>query len=120
NSTVRTAQLRTQSLVQQLVLRSKLRFQLHIRTLRRAAEAVTADFRHEYQAAAEAENQSPDLWRLLDLEAHDFDLITKETLLAFRAFLPCLRDSDLPRFAAELKAVMPRGVRAVSVAAAVE
>ncbi len=112
--------MRTHELVQQLVFRSKLRFQLHIRTLRRAAEAVTADFRSEYQAADEAENQSPDLWRLLDLEAHDFDLITKETLLAFRAFLPCLRDSDLPRFAAELKAVMPRGVRAVSVAAAVE
>ena len=108
--------MRTHELVQQLVFRSKLRFQLHIRTLRRAAEAVTADFRNEYQAADEAENQSPDLWRLLDLEAHDFDLITKETLLAFRAFLPCLRDSDLAGFAAEIKSVMPRGVRTVSVA----
>ena len=108
--------MRTHELVQQLVFRSKLRFQLHIRTLRRAAETVTADFRHEYQAADDAENQSPDLWRLLDLEAHDFDLITKETLLAFRAFLPCLRDSDLAGFAAEIKSVMPRGVRTVSVA----
>ena len=108
--------MRTHELVQQLVFRSKLRFQLHVRTLRRAAETVTADFSQEYQAADGAQSQSPDLWRLLDLEAHDFDLITKETLLAFRAFLPCLRDSDLPRFAAELKAVMPRGVRAVSVA----
>jgi len=108
--------MRTHELVQQLVFRSKLRFQLHIRTLRRAAETVTADFRHEYHAAEDAGNQSPDLWRLLDLEAHDFDLITKETLLAFRAFLPCLRDSDLAGFAAEIKSVMPRGVRTVSVA----
>ena len=108
--------IRTHELVQQLVFRSKLRFQLHIRTLRRAAETVTADFRHEYHAAEDAGNQSPDLWRLLDLEAHDFDLITKETLLAFRAFLPCLRDSDLAGFAAEIKSVMPRGVRTVSVA----
>ena len=108
--------MRTHELVQQLVFRSKLRFQLHIRTLRRAAETVTADFRHEFHAAEDAGNQSPDLWRLLDLEAHDFDLITKETLLAFRAFLPCLRDSDLAGFAAEIKSVMPRGVRTVSVA----
>jgi len=108
--------MRTHELVQQLVFRSKLRFQLHIRTLRRAAETVTADFRHEYHAAEDAGNQSPDLWRLLDLEAHDFDLITKETLLAFRTFLPCLRDSDLAGFAAEIKSVMPRGVRTVSVA----
>jgi hypothetical protein len=108
--------MRTHELVQQLVFRSKLRFQLHVRTLRRAAETVTADFRHEYDAADDARDQSPDLWRLLDLEAHDFDLITKETLLAFRAFLPCLRDSDLAGFAAEIKSVMPRGVRTVSVA----
>ena len=108
--------MRTHELVQQLVVRCKLRFQLHIRTLRRAAETVTADFRHEFHAAEDAGNQSPDLWRLLDLEAHDFDLITKETLLAFRAFLPCLRDSDLAGFAAEIKSVMPRGVRTVSVA----
>jgi len=108
--------MRTHELVQQLVFRSKLRFQLHVRTLRRAAETVTADFSHEYQAADGAQSQSPDLWRLLDLEAHDFDLITKETLLAFRAFLPCLRDSDLAGFAAEIKSVMPRGVRTVSVA----
>jgi len=108
--------MRTHELVQQLVFRSKLRFQLHVRTLRRAAETVTADFSQEYQAADGAQSQSPDLWRLLDLEAHDFDLITKETLLAFRAFLPCLRDSDLAGFAAEIKSVMPRGVRTVSVA----
>src|SRR2546422_7990325 len=98
---------------QQLVFRSKLRFQLHVRTLRRAAETVTADFSHEYQAADGAQSQSPYLWRLLDLEAHDFDLITKETLLAFRAFLACLRDTDLAGFAAEIKSVMPRGVRTV-------
>ena len=109
--------IRMHEVVSQLVFRSKLRFNLHIRTLRRAVETLTVDFRQTCRSAEEVQDPSPDLWRSFDFEAHDFDLLTKEALLAFRAFLLSLHDSDVAKFGAELKAVMPRGVRAVAVLA---
>jgi hypothetical protein len=100
--------------VNQLVFRSKLKFQVHTRILRRAAETLTTDFRRLCRAGETPENRSPEVWKLFDLEFHDFDLITKEVLLALRAFLAGLPDSEIPEFATELAASLPRGVRSAT------
>jgi hypothetical protein len=97
--------------VNQLVFRSKLKFQVHSRILRRAAEMLTADFRHICRAGEKQENRPPEVWQLFDFEFHDFDLITKEVLLALRSFLAGLPDSEIPEFASELAASLPRGMR---------
>jgi hypothetical protein len=97
--------------VNQLVFRSKLKFQVHVRILRRAAETLTADFQEVCRAGEKPESRFPEIWQLFDLEFHDFDLIAKEVLLALRAFLAGLPDSEVPQFAAELAAALPRGVR---------
>jgi hypothetical protein len=94
----------------QWVFRSRLRFHLHVRVLRRAAHTLTGDFlaAHRYLETHERDRAE---WQRLDRDFHDFDLITKEALLAFRSFLPSLPDSALPGFAADLKAVIEGGVR---------
>jgi hypothetical protein len=97
--------------VNQLVFRSKLKFQAHVRTLRRAADALTADFQRVCQTGEKPENRSREMWQIFDFEFHDFDLIAKEVLLALRAFLAGLPDSEVSEFAAELTAALPRGVR---------
>jgi hypothetical protein len=50
----------------------------------------------------------------LDLYFHDFDLVNKEALLAFRAFLACLPQPLLSDLDAELKAVLEHGVRSAN------
>jgi len=100
--------------VNQLIFRSKQKFQAHLRTLRRGVETLTADFRHICRAGEMGENRPPEVWQALDLEFHDFDLLTKEVLLALRSFLAGLPKSDVPEFASELTASLPRGVRSKS------
>lgn len=107
--------VRLHELLDQLVFRSKLRFQMQVRVLRRAAETLTTEFRRSYRYAERTEDRSPELWNRLDLYFHDFDLVAKETLLAFRAFLVCLPHSALAAFAADLSAVVQRGVRSASI-----
>jgi hypothetical protein len=97
--------------VNQLVFRSKLKFQIHVRILRRAAEILTVDFRRLCRTAEKQDNRSPQIWQTFDFEFHDFDLIAKEVLLALRSFLAGLPDSEVPPFAAELAGSLPRGVR---------
>jgi hypothetical protein len=97
--------------VHQLIFRSKQRFQVHVRTLRRAVDTLTADFRHVCRAGERDDNRPPEVWQSLDYEFHDFDLLTKEVLLALRSFLSGLPESTVSEFAAELTASLPRGVR---------
>lgn len=106
---------RMQEFLDRLVFRSKLRFQLQLRVLRRAAESLTAEFRRTYRYAERTEDRPPELWNRLDLYFHDFDLVTKETLLAFRAFLVCLPHPSLEKFASDLKTVVRTVVRSASV-----
>lgn len=106
--------LRMHELLDQLVFRSKMRFQLHVRVLRRGAENLTAEFRRAYRFAERTEDRPPELWHKLDLYFHDFDLVIKESLLAFRAFLVCLPHSTLSGFAAELLPVVRHSVRTAS------
>jgi hypothetical protein len=95
----------------QLIFRSKQRFQVHLRTLRRAVDTVTADFRRICRARERDGNQPVEVWQALDFEFHDFDLLTKEVLLALRSFLSGLPQSTISEFAAELTTSLPRGVR---------
>jgi len=109
--------VRTHELLDQLVFRPKLRFQLHLRMLRRAAEMLSAEFRRAYRYADRTGDRPPELWDRLDFYFHDFDLISKETLLAFRALLLCLPHSNLAPLATDLKAVVRHGVRSTAVSA---
>jgi hypothetical protein len=109
--------LRMHELLDQLVFRSKLRFQLHVRMLRRAADTLSTEFRRAYRYADRTGDRSPELWNRLDFYFHDFDLITKEALLAFRTLLSCLPHSDLAGLAADLKPLLRHGVRAATVPA---
>lgn len=109
--------VRMHEALDQLVFRSKVRFQLHIRVLRRAVGTLNMEFRRTYRTAERTLERPAEFWSRLDLYFHDLDLVAKETLLAFRAFLACLPQSALEGFAADLKPVVRRGVRSTSVAA---
>ena len=95
--------VRIHELLDQLVFRSRLRFQLHLRVLRRAMETLTAEFRRAYRYAERTEDHPPELWNRLDIYFHDLDLVVKEALLALRAFLICLPHAALERFATDLR-----------------
>lgn len=103
--------VRMHELLDQLVFSSRRRYQLQLRLLRRAAEIVTGEFRYTYRHAERTGDQSPEVWNQIDLYFHDFDLIAKEALLAFRALLACLPLSVLPKFSLELNALLRGRVR---------
>jgi len=109
---------RMHEVLDQFVFRYKLRFQLHMRVLRRAMETLTAEFGQNYRSILGAGGGADGVWKHLDLCFHDFDLITKEVLLAFRAFLTSLPDEELQAFATDLNALIVRGVRTTPLAVA--
>ena len=106
--------VRMHELFDQLVFRAKLRFQLHLRMLRRAAETLSREFRRDYRYGDRTEDRPPEMWARFDYYFHDFDLVAKETLLSCRTLLACLPHSSLPAFAADLKSVVRRGVRSTA------
>lgn len=106
--------VRIHELLDQVVFGSGLRFQLHLRVLRRGAETLTAEFRRTYRYGERTEDRPEELWTRLDHYFHDFDLVAKEALLAFRSFLVCLPPTSLASFAAHLEGVVTRGVRSTS------
>jgi hypothetical protein len=101
-------------LLDQLVFSSRRRFQLQLRLLRRATETLTSEFRRTYRYAERTQDRSSEVWARFDLCFHDFDLVAKEALLAFRAFLACLRPDVLAELAADLQTLVQRGVRTPS------
>lgn len=103
--------VRMHELFDQLVFRTRLRFQLHLRMLRRAAEILNREFRRDYRYADRTEDRPSEMWERFDYYFHDFDLVVKETLLSCRTLLACLPHSSLPAFAADLKSLVRRGVR---------
>jgi hypothetical protein len=106
--------LRMYEFLDKLLFRSRMRFQLQIHMLRKATATLTTEFTRAYQYGERTEDRPPELWQRLDIYSHDFDLVTKETLMAFRAFLVCLPDSDLEAFAAELNPILRRSARTAS------
>jgi len=109
--------LRLYELLNKLVFRSRMRFQLQVHMLRRAAANLTMEFNRAYQYGERTDDRPPELWQRLDIYSHDFDLVTKEALMAFRAFLICLPPSTLQAFASDLEPVLRRGVRMPAVPA---
>jgi len=103
--------VRMHELLDQLVFSSRRRYQLQLRLLRRAAEIVTGEFRRTYRQAERADDRPAEVWSQIDLYFHDFDLIAKEAVLAFRALLASLPLSDLPKFSLELNALLRGRVR---------
>jgi len=103
--------VRMHELLDQLVFSSRRRYLLQLRLLRRAAEIVTGEFHYIYRHAERTGDQSPQVWDQIDLNFHDFDLISKEAVLAFRALLACLPLSVLPRFSLELNGLLHGRVR---------
>jgi hypothetical protein len=102
---------RMHELFDQLVFRSKFRFQLHLRLLRRAMEILSAEVRRDCERAGRTEHRPPDFWRRLDIYFHDLDLIAKESLLSFRTLLSCLPHSSLPGLTRDVESMMRDGVR---------
>jgi len=107
--------LRVYELLDRLVFHSQQRFQLRIRLLRRAVENLTKEFRHTYRYMEKTQDHSPEIWARYDLCFHDFDLIAKETLLAFRTLLACMPPEELGDLAGDLQGLLQRGSRTPSV-----
>jgi hypothetical protein len=100
-----------------VIIRSRTRFQLQVYASKRAVAALTAEFMRTYPRGESPADRSPEFWQRLDFCSHDFDLITKETLLAFRGLITCLPAQDLAAFEADLYAVLRRGVLSTTIAA---
>ncbi|HEY6293491.1 MAG TPA: hypothetical protein VI455_18210 [Terriglobia bacterium] len=98
--------------VDQFLFRAKLRFSLQVRILRHGVDSLTADFRRVQPRTYMAPDSSPALWTRLDCDFHDFDLIIKGTLLAFRSFVTWLPESAVRDFTTELQPVLEHSVRA--------
>jgi len=101
---------RRHGVLDQFVFRSKLRFQLHLRLLRRATAVLGEDFEQAKQGFDR--DTSLFAWTLtqLDLHFHDLDLLAKETLLGFSAELACLPDTALEEIATEISALTRNSV----------
>jgi hypothetical protein len=103
--------VRIHELFNQLVFRSRLRFQLHLRLLRVANKTLSTEFLRAYRRADRTGYCPPELWEGLDHYFHDLDLIAKETLLTFRTLLVCLPASRLDALASEARTMIRRGAR---------
>jgi len=100
--------VRLHEILPQFVFHSKLRFQLHLRVLRRAVETLNTEFRLLHRTAERSAVRPLDLWGRLDFYFHDLDLLTKEALLALRSFLPGLSETELQNFDTDLHSQLPR------------
>jgi len=99
----------------QILFSSKRRFALKLRVLSRTSALLHREFRRSCREGERTLDSSHELWTRLDYYFHDFDLIAKETLLAFRTLLACQSPEGAQELAVDLQVLMDRGSR-VSVA----
>ena len=95
-------------ILEEFVFRSKLRFQLHLRLLRRATALLNESFeviRHDLDADSMLFDCA---LPQIDVLFHDLDRLTKETLLGFSAELACLPEAEKEAVAAEVSALTSR------------
>ena len=95
----------------QVLFGSKQRFALQLRALSRTSALLTKEFHHTCRQGELALDCSGTVWNRLDFYFHDFDLIAKETLLAFRALLACQSPEGVRALVADLQPLLERGVR---------
>ena len=109
--------LRLYEFLDQLLFHSRTRFHLQVHMLRKAAASLTREFTRTYEYGERTGDRPAELWQRLDIYSHDFDLVNKEALMAFRAFLLCLSPLSLERIAAELGPILRREARPASLSA---
>lgn len=107
--------MRMGAMLHEIIFRSKPRYQFQVQVIRRAVDTLTLDFNSAIRAAERAPDSAEDLWDKIDPSFHDFDLVIKESLLAFRAFLLAVPAWLLPEIAVELAEVISHSVRSKSV-----
>jgi hypothetical protein len=103
--------VRLYEFLDQVLFPSKRRFALQLRLLLRASTLLGKDFKHAYREGALTLDSSDELWARLDYYFHDFDVITKETLLAFRTLLACQSPQGVQELALDLQTLLERGMR---------
>lgn len=106
--------------LEQFVFRSKLRFQLRLRLLRRATVMLNESFEVLKPHAKRDVQTFGQTLAQIDLYFHDLDLLTKETLLGFSTELASLPESLLEDLAAELLVLTNRNTVASPLAATAE
>jgi hypothetical protein len=99
-------------LLDQLLFSSKGRFALQLRFLRRASTLIKKEFRRSCWEGERTLDQSNELWTRLDYYFHDFDLIAKETLLAFRSLLTCQSREGAEALFTEVQSILQQGPHA--------
>ncbi len=95
----------------QVLFRSKPRFALQLRLLSRASAILSKEFKHACREGEITLDSSDELWERLDYYFHDFDLIAKETLLAFHTLLSCQTAEGAQALALDLQLLLDRGMR---------
>jgi hypothetical protein len=95
----------------QVLFSSKRRFSLQLRLMFRASAVLSKEFRRACREGALTLDSSDELWTRLDYYFHDFDLIAKETLLAFRTLLACQSPEAAQELALDLRMLLERGMR---------
>jgi len=95
----------------QVVFSSKRRFSLQLRLLERTTATLRKEFRRACREGERTLDTSEQLWSRLDYYFHDFDLITKETLLALQTLLVCQSPEGVQELSLDLSALLERGVR---------
>jgi len=110
--------LKRHGVLEQFVFRSKLRFQLQLRLLRRATALLNESFEEVRRSSGtEAENFHSTLTQL-DLYYHDLDLLAKETILGFSEELAALPDAVLEDMVAEISVLASHNTAATAPAMA--
>lgn len=100
--------LKRHSVLEQFVFRSKLRFQLQLRLLRRATSLLNESIEEMMFSPATDDIAFGATLAQLDLYFHDLDLLSKETLLGFSAELASLPEDVLEEIGAEISALTNR------------
>jgi hypothetical protein len=95
----------------QILFSSKHRFALQLRLLLRATAILSKEFRRTCREGERTLDFSEELWTRLDYYFHDFDLIAKETLLAFRTLLACQSPEGALELTLDLQVLLARGLR---------
>lgn len=106
--------------LEQFVFRSKLRFQLQLRLLRRATALLNESFEEVRRRAGTSTGDFHGSLSVLDLYFHDLDLLTKETILGFSEELAALPDEVLEDMAAEIAVLTSRSTVATTPAIAAQ
>lgn len=95
----------------QILFSSKRRFALQLRFLFRASTLLSKGFKRTCREGALSLDASEEMWTQLDYYFHDFDLIAKETLLAFRTLLACQSPEAAKELSLDLQVLLERGMR---------